>query len=327
MTRAPASAAILAECTPLERPRAAEAAARVRIDAITDPRTAAFPRTWDLLAAEFLDRGELEDAAELAALLDAGLIDYGHDRSGTYHLFAAWDGDALVGARDCYVDIDHRLGVALVSLAHCLVAPPWRRRGLAALLRALPVALARQQILARAGRPLPTLVVAEMEPPSAADPPAIVRLIAYGRAGFAALDPRRLPYAQPDFRPDPGRHLALPLLGVVRTLEIPAALGPRPAVPVEVAALFPILFHATHRRYTPRERVDACEQNALTALHRSADPVPLLPLPEGEATLDRLAPLTRAAVLPAYPPALRGPPGDDAPYRRDAFLAALRGPR
>ena len=321
----PPLAELLAACAPCERPAAAAAAERLRVAAVAGAHDPAFAPAWGLLAAEFLDRGELEAPEEMAALLAAGLVDYGHGRAGTYHLFAAWEGDTLVGVRDCYVDLDAPAGHGLISLAHCVVAPAWRRRGLAALLRALPLALGRAELRARAGRPVPALAVAEMEPPSASDPASIVRLIAYGRAGFAALDPRRVPYAQPDFRADPPpAHLGIPLLGVVRVLDLPGSPGPAPAVPVELAAAFPLLFHATHRRYVDPARVDACEAHVLTALRASPDPVALLPLPDSDdATLVRLLPLARAAVLPLYPPALRGPPGDDEPFSLAACRAAL----
>jgi len=42
--------------------------------------------------------------------------------------------------------------------------------------------------------------LAEMEPASRGDEASIVRLIAYGRDGFAAIAPAALPYWQPDFR-------------------------------------------------------------------------------------------------------------------------------
>lgn len=296
----------LADCAPRERDQVAAAAARLRVAAIVDPDAPAFQRAWDLLATEFLDRGELEDAAVLAGFLRAGLLEYAPHQSGSYHLIAAWHGDQLVGVRDCYVDIDTRRGVALVSLAHCLVVPAWRRRGLAPLLRALPLALGRHVVRARVGHELPTLVVAEMEPVDPADPATLVRLIAYGRSGFRALDPRRVPYAQPELRPH-ATNLGLPMLGVVRTVGIETATGPAPTVPVAVAAAFPVLFHATHRRFVDPARVDACEHNALATLRTSDAPVALLPLPIALDDQPRISPLSRAAVLPLYPRTLLGP--------------------
>jgi hypothetical protein len=158
-------------------------------------------------------------------------------------------------------------------------------------------------IRARVGRDLPTLVVAEMEPVDPADPASLVRLIAYGRSGFRALDPRRVPYAQPELRRG-ASGLGIPMLGIVRTIGVPAAAAPEPVVPTAVAEAFPVLFHATHRRFVDPARVDACEANALAALCASDEPVALLPLP---ATLDdqrRIHPLSRAVVLPLYPRAL-----------------------
>ncbi|MBL9099530.1 MAG: hypothetical protein JNL82_01165 [Myxococcales bacterium] len=290
----------LADCAPHERDRIAFAAACLRVAAIRSPDDPAFRRAWDLLAAEFLERGELEDAAVLADFLRVGVLEYAPHQSGTYHLLAAWHGDELVGVRDCYVDIDLRRGVALVSLAHCLVVPAWRRRGLAPLLRTLPLALGRAVVRARVGRELPTLVVAEMEPADPAEPATLVRLIAYGRSGFRALDPRRVPYAQPELRQGASGH-GIPMLGIARAIGIPTAEGPVPVVPAAIAEAFPILFHATHRRFVDSARVDACEANALAALRASDDPVALLPLPVALDDSPRILPLSRAAVLPLYP--------------------------
>lgn len=292
-----------ADCTPYERARAQEAAARLRLEAVRDPDEPNFGRAWDFLAAEFLARGELEERQALADIVRAETLDYGEGRTGSYHMIVAWEGDALVGVRDCYVDIDPGRGVALVCLSHCLVAPAWRRRGLAALLRAVPLALGRAVVQARVGRPLPTLVAAEMEPVAASDPASLVRLVAYGRSGFRVLDPRRLPYAQPDFRPG-APQIGIPLLGVVRALGIPSAEGPTPSVPVEIAAAYPILFHAAHRRYIDPARVDLCEGHALRTLRSSPEPVPLLPLPLDLG--EEVGPLTREAVFPLYPRELLG---------------------
>lgn len=310
-----------ADIAPLDRPKVAAALARVRLAEIRDPDTPAFHAAYDLLAGHFLASGELEDRDHIADFVTRRTIDYGlADVEGTYHLVGAFDGDTLVGVRDCYVDIDHTNNLCLVALAHVCVTPEWRRSGLAAALRTLPLAMARGAATARAGRPLPTLMVAEMEPADPDDPATVIRLLAYGRSGFAALDPRRVPYSQPEFRDlDAPSHTGIPLLGVVRTAGL--AADPH-TIPEAVAAAFPRLFHVCHRMFLPHARVDPSEQHVLRHLLRGT-PVPLLPLPTDLTDLDALAPLVRGAVLPLYPPALRGPnPTFDDPTRELRRLRA-----
>ncbi|MCB9686352.1 MAG: hypothetical protein H6738_15140 [Alphaproteobacteria bacterium] len=294
----------LSDTSPIDRAKVTEVLGRVRFAAIEDPDDPAFDEAWDLLAEGFLAQGELEPRDALASFLRERILDYGSGLDGSYHLVGAWAGDALVGVRDCYVDIDHREGVCIVGLAHAYVVPAWRRSGVAAVLRSIPLALARQQLAARVGRPLPTLVVAEMEPVDPADPNTVIRLLAYGRSGFSVLDPERFRYSQADFSEEPPvGHTALPLLGVVRPLE-PDAAG---TVPEHVAAAFPRLFYVCHRRFVPGARVDPSEAHVRTHLERGGTPVRLLPLPTSLDELERLAPLVRGAVLPLYPPGLRGP--------------------
>jgi hypothetical protein len=93
----------------------------------------------------------------------------------------------------------------LVHLSHNLVLPNWRRSGLAAWMRALPMAAARL-----AGATLPEnhpggriALASEMEAPNPGVPATLVRLGAYGKAGFRKIDPAAVPFLQPDFR-DPG---------------------------------------------------------------------------------------------------------------------------
>lgn len=291
----------LADIAPLDRPKAEVARQRFQLREVHDTSSHEFHAAYDMLASYFLDQGELEEREVLAGFVRQRILTYGEGVDGTYHLLTAWDGDQLAGVRDCYVEIDRRVPVCLVSLAHAYVAPPWRRTGLAALFRALPVTLARTVLDERLGHSLPAMVVAEMEPADPEHPETVVRLLAYGRSGFSVLDPRRVPYSQPDLRTQPGAvHTALPLLGVVRLMGLDA-------VSVPVAAAFPHVFHTTHRMYLPASCVAPSETHVYAALHASAEPVPLLELPRDTASLHTLRPLVRGAVLPLYPPGLRGP--------------------
>ncbi len=316
-----------ADLAPLDREKGEAALARVRLEDIRDPESPAFAAAYALLDGFFGPRGEMEERAAIARFVLDRVIPFAPGLEGHYHLVAAWDGDVLVGVRDCYVDIDHTRGVCVVALSHSLVVPAWRRTGLAAVLRALPVTLARRTVAARVGRPLPTLVSAEMEPVDPANVDTVVRLVAYGRSGFSVLDPTRFRYSQPEFRDLPdAAHTGIPLLGVVRPLGVP---GDSDALPAALAAAYPRAFHGCHRTYLPAARVDPSERHVLAHLGR--DPVPLLPLPTGGDTLDRLAPLVRGAVVPLYPPGLRGPepgygdPADELARVRAAWAAGRAG--
>lgn len=97
---------------------------------------------------------------------------------------------------------------AIVHLSHNLVLPAWRRSGLAAWMRALPVLAAREclgQVLktdqAASVPEGPIVLAAEMEPLDASDPARMIRLKAYEAAGFRKVNPAQLTFYQPDFRP------------------------------------------------------------------------------------------------------------------------------
>lgn len=290
----------LTDIPDLDRGKAAATLARVRLEDITDPDGASFAAAYALLDGFFGERGELEAREALQGFVRQPVIDYGGGAFGIYHLVAVWDGEELVGVRDCYVDIDRTHGVCMVALSHSLVAPAWRRSGVAAILRALPVTLARRALSER-GLDLPTFVAAEMEPVDPSLFETVVRLVAYGRSGFSVLLPSRFRYSQPDFRElDGAAHTALPLLGVVRPVNIPGD-----ALPLDVVRAYPRLFHACHRMYLPESRV--APSHEWFEAHVGTGPVPLLPLPVDGDTLARVAPLVRGAVLPRYPRELRGP--------------------
>ncbi len=291
-----------ADLSAADRDKALAAAARLRVAEIRDADSPEFHAAYDLLDGFFGPLGELEDREVLARFVRERVLDYGGGAEGTYHLVGAWDGLRLVGVRDCYVDVDPLLGLSLVALSHSLVVPEWRRSGLAAVFRALPMTLARAAHRERYGRRFPTMVAAEMEPVSAEVPESTVRLVAYGKSGFSVLDPERFRYSQPDFRAGAGAaHTGIAMLGVVRGFDLPDD-----AWPVEVAELYPRLFHACHRSYLDASRVDPSENFAISTLRSSPEPVRLLPLPTGRDNLQHLEPLSRDRVHALYPVGLRG---------------------
>ncbi len=153
-----------------------------------------FDEAYALLDAEFGARGELERRSVIEGWLRRGPA----ERDGLsldHHLLVVRGEDGRIAAlRDCHTVLDPAGRVTLLYLAHVLVLPAHRRRGLAAQLREAPIASARALL-----PDSDLLVVGEMEHPSD-EPASRVRLIAYGRAGFRAVHPRALPYFQPDFR-------------------------------------------------------------------------------------------------------------------------------
>lgn len=320
----------LQDVAPDDLARVREALPRYRMEVVRDPASASFTAAYDALDAFFGPRGEMEAREAIAGFVRDGLLPYGGGMEGHYRLLVLWEGDTIAGVRDCYVDLDLDAGVNILALSHVWVAPEHRRSGAAAILRNAPVTLAREVARERMGRDVGVLVCAEMEPPHPEEPDTVVRLLAYGRSGFGVLDPRRLPYSQPDFRPleELDGHLAIPLLPVVRPVGVAGVRegGPGEAgeVPLEIAAAYPRLFHSCHRTFLPRERVDPSEVHALRALTRTPGPVALLPLPRSAGEVAALDPVVRGAVYPLYPRILRGPGGEagDADTQRAGIRAA-----
>ena len=90
---------------------------------------------------------------------------------------------------------------AIVHLSHNLVAPAWRRSGIAGWLRALPVSTALEA-LATVGRPIdaPVTLVGEMEHFNPSHAATEIRITAYEKAGYKMVDPSLVDSRQPDFR-------------------------------------------------------------------------------------------------------------------------------
>ncbi len=174
----------------------------IALHPITSTEDPLFEMAFGALWAEFGEIDEIEQPSVLAERMQ-------------------WDGRTLVGgcalhygmmlltARGQFAAVrDHTAIVqegqpgAIVHLSHNLVAPEWRRSGLAGWLRALPIQTARS-CLAAQNRPAdsPIILVGEMEHPDPADAASLVRLKAYEKAGYVKVDPRRVNYLQPDFRP------------------------------------------------------------------------------------------------------------------------------
>ncbi len=159
-----------------------------RIRSVDDPL---FPVAYGALWAEFGAANEMETRAVLAGRFALG-------PAMRYEMVLARKDGAVAAVRDhTAILVD---GEVVVHLSHNLVMPEWRRSGLAGWMRAVPLIAAREVAAANGRADARITLVAEMEYDDGGDPKRAVRLAAYGRAGFLAIDPGMLDYHQPDFR-------------------------------------------------------------------------------------------------------------------------------
>ncbi|WP_437288030.1 hypothetical protein [Sorangium sp. So ce406] len=287
---------------------------------------AAFDEGYRALDAFFGPKGEIERREVLWAWLAGKHADGAAPIAATYHMILARgvDDGRLAGARDCFVTLDRAARRCVVLLSHALVLPDFRRTGLAALLRAAPVALARRALEAAgiAAGQAEILLAAEMEPVDPDDRDTAVRLFAYGRAGFWAIPPAVLPYAQPDFRDTAALGVTpvpVPLVAVVRQV----GEEDRADISRAGAASFLRHYQAVHAREVPPGDLAPIRERALAGLAAfDGERVPLLGVPRGPAEIAGFAPLLRSAVMPLFPPAWRGKAPLDAPERELGRLVA-----
>lgn len=290
--------------------RAAAAAARFRLERVQSPDDPRF-EAWEALQAYFGPLGEIERRETLVETLRSPHVE-ADGLHIDYHLVGAWDADGrLAAARDCYTIVEPALPAAVVYLAHAIVLPDYRRTGLATLLRTLPVTLGRQA-LARAGLPpdgAPILLALEQEPVDPQRHESLVRLTAYGRGGFAVVDPVALPYLQPDFRDLAGLGVGpqpIPLLAEVRLLGHDGAT----TLPVALASAYVRHLYAAFARHVRAQDLAPALEFSLETLARwGPEPVPLLRLPRHASPEDpALAPLLASRVLPLFPASLFAEP-------------------
>ena len=176
--------------------------ADLELHEITRPENPRFESAYDPLWREFGAAGEMETRAAISArmnwendgVLGGCALRYRLDLVCAHGKFAA--------VRDHTSIVTEGIPGAIVHLSHNLVAPAWRRSGLAGWMRALPIQTALEHLSA-CGRDLtePITLAGEMEPLEHSHTPTATRLRAYTKAGFLMADPHRAPYLQPDFRP------------------------------------------------------------------------------------------------------------------------------
>lgn len=173
----------------------------LEIHRITSSKDPHFEMAYQALHAEFANAGELEECEVLCRRMEWKPSEIQNGASLQYAMQLVTKDGGFVAARDhTAIILENEAGV-VVHLSHNLVAPEWRRSGLAGWMRALPIATAIDSLCAL-GRPTtsPILLVCEMEYFDLARPATMARLAAYEKAGFKMADPSRINYLQPDFR-------------------------------------------------------------------------------------------------------------------------------
>ena len=177
------------------------------IASVDDP---AFAPAYQFLAGTFGHTGALERVPVLAARFAWPRQPQPDGWTLKYEMLSISDAAGRIAAvRDHSAVVlpesggEHRSREVIVHLSHALVAPVWRRSGLGGWLRAFPLQTARDCLrLSGADTAPATITLAvEMEEASRTSDERPASLLAYEKAGFRKLDPARVAYFQPDFRP------------------------------------------------------------------------------------------------------------------------------
>jgi len=166
------------------------------IDSAEEPE---FDTAFGALWSEFGASGEVEQPAVLARRLRWSGTELQHGCALRYDLMLVTSHEQFAAVRDHTAIVPEGKNIAIVHLSHNLVAPNWRRSGLAGWLRALPIQTARR-CLADQNKPedSPITLIGEMEYPDESNAGSLVRLKAYEHAGYLKID--GINYLQPDFR-------------------------------------------------------------------------------------------------------------------------------
>lgn len=286
--------------------KVASALARFSLHEVSDD--AAFDLAYATLDAQFGPVHEIERREVLLRWLRAGsLSPPGSRLRAFYHLSLVWEGSALAAVRDDFGCVDMETGRVVGFLSHGLVLPPWRRSGVAALLRALPVAHARGDAERLGVKSAEVSLVTEMEMMEAHRAETLVRLTSYGRAGFKVVPPWHVPYAQPDFRD-------LAALGVearpVPLMILVRQVGEESRDTIDPRRCFALLEHleAIHSPSTDAAQITAMHRNVLRHLDLDGPPVRLIDPAAGPSPEEALAPLAKRGLVHLYPSAWLGEP-------------------
>lgn len=158
---------------------------------------AAFGALWE----EFGAAGEMERAAVIASRMKWHPSQFHNEAALLYAMQLITRNGEFVGVRDQTAILLENEPGAIVHLSHNLVAPAWRRSGIAGWMRALPVSTALEALaVSRRSANAPVTLVGEMEHFDPSRTATKIRLTAYEKAGYKMVDPLLVDYRQPDFR-------------------------------------------------------------------------------------------------------------------------------
>lgn len=247
---------------------------------VASPGDVRFAAAYELLWREFGAKNEMEQRAVIESRVAWHPSRPVGGCALQYEMLVVERAGEIVAVRDhtAILPLDEPAAPVVVHLSHALVLPAARRGGLGAWLRGLPLVCARACAAAAGAAGRRIVLVAEMEPADPAIEERMARLRIYGRAGFRCVEPGRIAYHQPDFRPphaiDASAVEPVPLSLVVRRVgrederEMPAS---------EVRALVRALYamYGAHQR--------ASDMAPLWERHSS--------LPDGDERIALLAPV------------------------------------
>lgn len=307
---------------PGENPEKARAALeRFQLEEVR--RDEAFALGYDTLDVQFGPVGEIERRDVLGRWFRERSLSRPEDVvQVTYHMSLVWEGSALAAVRDDFTAVDRETGRVVAFMSHSLVLPPWRRTGLATLLRALPAAHARADAERMGVTVSERSLLAEMEMMEPQRDETLVRLLSYGKAGFRVVPPWHLPYAQPDFRDLAAlktEALPVPMMILVRQVgeESLATIDPRRART--------LLDHlaAIHRPTVDAAQVAAMHRNVAHRLDPRGGAVRLIDPTAGASAAESLAPLARSTLTHLYPSHWLGEPMTDDLFPGEPSAASM----
>jgi GNAT superfamily N-acetyltransferase len=168
---------------------------------IRNPQEPFFETAFGALWAEFGAAGEMEQPDVIAERMKWHPTEMRDGAALLYAMQLVTRNGKFVAVRDHTAILLENAPGAVVHLSHNLVAPAWRRSGIAGWMRALPVSTALEA-LATSGRALNSLItlVGEMEHFHPSHAATGIRLTAYEKAGYKMVAPELVDYRQPDFR-------------------------------------------------------------------------------------------------------------------------------
>ena len=172
----------------------------LELHGVTSSGDPLFETAYALLDEEFGAKGEMETREVIESRLAWDPTKPVNGCGLKYDLMLLMVGNECVGLRDHTAIYKPGASDVVVHLSHVLVIPKWRRKGLAAILRTLPVITARNCAKAVGKPDLPVTLFCEMEPIDLSIPANKIRRTSYESAGFLAIG-AGLGYMQPDFRP------------------------------------------------------------------------------------------------------------------------------